>query len=247
MGKILRRILIPLVIVLAVVAIGDRVANYLVERRIATEVADTADSYGAYSDQRPDVTVHGWPFLTQAWSGEFEQIDITLSDVGAEGLTFPSLELVAYDVAADWRELRDGGDVVAQDLDVAGTVSTASVAQLLSERTGYDVAVADDGTATITASVEFTNPITGQATPVDVEATGQLELGDGTLSMTPDAIRSLTEGLPDGADQYIEQAASGLGTTVELPELPYNIQLTELGFSGGNVEISGSASEVTLT
>jgi hypothetical protein len=239
--KILRRLLITLLIVVALVALGDRVANALVERRIATEVANTAAENGAYSDQRPDVTIHGWPFLTQAWSGEFEQIDITLQDVGSNGLEFPSLELVARDVAADWRELSNGGDAVARTVDVTGSVTVDSIEALLAEETGFDLEINEDGTASLTGSQEI------MGMQVELEATGQIEMGDGTLRFTPDTVESLTEGLPPQAQPLVEQALDQFASSVELPELPYGIQLGEITFDGNVVTVTGSAEDVVLT
>lgn len=239
--KILRRLLITLVIVAAVLALGDRVANALVERRIATEVANTAAEHGAYSDQEPDVKVHGWPFLTQAWTGDFEQIDISLKDVGSNGLTFPSLDMVAHDVHADWRELADGGDAVAGTLDVSGSVSVDSVEAIMAEQTGYDLQINDDGTASLIGSQEF------MGVEVELEATGKFEFGQNALTFTPDAVESLTEGLPPQVQPMIDDAADEFASTVTLPELPYGIQLSELEFDGDLVTVSGTATDVVLT
>ncbi|GAA2139903.1 DUF2993 domain-containing protein [Glycomyces algeriensis] len=239
--KILRRLLITLVIVVAVVALGDRVANALVERRIADEVANTAAANGAYSDQEPDVKIHGWPFLTQAWTGEFEQIDITLQDVGSNGLTFPSLEMVAHDVDADWRELRNGGDAVASTLDVSGSVSVDSIEAIVAEQTGYDLQIDEDGTASLTGSQEFLG------VQVDLEATGKFAFADNTLTFTPDAVESLTENLPPQVQPLVDQAAGEFASTVALPELPYGIQLSEIRFEGDVVTVSGTAEDVVLT
>ncbi|MFC3493249.1 LmeA family phospholipid-binding protein [Glycomyces rhizosphaerae] len=239
--KILRRLLITLVIVVAVVALGDRVANALVERRIATEVANTAADNGAYSDQEPDVKIHGWPFLTQAWTGDFEQIDITLKDVGSNGLAFPTLDLVAHDVDADWRELTNGGDAVASTLDVSGSISVDSIETLMAEQTGYDLQINEDGTASLIGSQEL------MGVEVEVEATGQFAFGDGALTFTPDTVESLTEGLPPQVQPLVEQTIGEFSSTVALPELPYGIQLAEIAFEGDVVTVSGSAEDVVLT
>ncbi|GAA1661073.1 hypothetical protein GCM10009830_02760 [Glycomyces endophyticus] len=239
--KILRRLLIALVIVLAVAALGDRVANAVAERRIATEVAATAADHGAYSDQRPDVTIHGWPFVTQAWTGEFEQIDITLADVGANGLVFPELAMTAYDVDADWRELSDGGDAVARTLDVSGTISVDSVEDLIAEQTGWDLEIDEEGNATLTATEEL------GGISVDLQASGQVVVGDGQISFTPEAVESVTEGLPAAVQPLIDEFASQLTSTVDIPELPYGITLAEIAFEGDVVAISGTAEDVVLT
>nr|WP_255671579.1 DUF2993 domain-containing protein [Glycomyces amatae] len=230
-----------MVVLVALVALLDRVANAVAEGRIADEVAAAAAENGAYSDQRPEVSIHGWPFATQAWSGEFEQIDITLKDVGAEGLVLPSLEMAAHDVEADWRELSSGGDAVAGTLDVTGSISVASIEALLSERTGFDLSIDEDGNATVTTSEELAG------VTIDLQATGAVELGADELRFTPDAVESLTSGLPGELQPLLDAFASELTSTVALPELPYGIQLVELAFEGDEVVVSGSAEDVVLT
>lgn len=241
MGKILRRILIALVITVALVALGDRVANAVAERRIATEVANTAADYGAYSDQRPDVTIHGWPFATQAWSGDFEQIDIELSDVGAEGLVFPKLDMVAHDVTADWRDYVDGNtQISAETVDVSGTLSVASLEEMLRERTGYDLSINDDGTASVSAVID------ALGIQVEVVGTGAIELNEDELRFVPEIIDSTAGQLPPGAESYVEQIREEMTTVVTLPELPWGLQLTEIEISGTTVAVSGTATDVTL-
>lgn len=240
--KILRRTLITLVIIVAVAALGDRVANAVAERRIATEVAEAAAEYGAYSDQRPDVTIHGWPFATQAWSGDFEQIDIELREVGAEGLTFPTLDMVARDVTADWRDFAAGeSQITADEVDVSGTVSIASLEELLRERTGYDLSVNEDGSASVATVVEAVGM------EFEIVGTGAIELTEDELRFMPDTVEALTGQLPPAADPYVEEIRERMTTVIALPELPWGLRLTEIAIDGGGATISGSASDVTLT
>lgn len=238
--KIFRRVLITLVVLAAVVALGDRVANALAERRIADEVAATAADHGAHSDQRPDVKIHDWPFLTQAWGGEFAQIDITLHDVGANDLVFPELTMVARNVEADWRELSDGGQVIARTLDLEGTISIESVEALLAEQTGLDLEIDDDGTAVVNATREIAG------FTIELRATGQIEIADGALSYRPDAVESLTSSLPAQVESQIDQFAAELGTTIGLPELPYGIVLADVSFKDGALTVAASAEDVVL-
>ncbi|WP_026928546.1 LmeA family phospholipid-binding protein [Glycomyces tenuis] len=242
MGKILRRLLIALVIIVALVALGDRVANAMAERRVATEVADTASEHGAYSERRPDVTIHGWPFVTQAWSGDFEQIDIELREVGAEGLVFPTLDMVARDVAADWRDIAAGNaEITASEVDVSGTVSIASLEELLREQTGYDLVVNEDGSASVSTVID------ALGMEIEVVGTGAIEIDQDELRYVPDTIESLTGDLPPEAQSYVEEIRERMSTVIELPELPWGLQLTEIAIEGDTVSISGSAADVPLT
>lgn len=243
MGKILRRILIPLVIVVAVVALLDRVANAVAERQVASEVADTAADHGAYSDQRPDVTIHGWPFVTQVFGGELEQIDITLRDVGAEGLVFPELDLVAKGVEADWRELADGtGQVTAATVDAEGSIELDSLSSLVDDFVDIEATLNDDGTVLLEATAEV------EGFQFDLVTEGRITLAGNALEIVTGEF-TLADGsaLPAGGEERLEEYASQLNTTLELPELPYGIELTEISFDGGMMEVAGSATDVVLT
>lgn len=248
MGKILRRLLITLVIVVALVALGDRVANAVAENRVADKVAETAAEHGAYSDRHPDVTIHGWPFVTQAWSGDFERIDIELRDVGAEGLAFPTLDLVARDVTADWRDLADGSyDITAGTVDVTGTISVASLEELLREKTGYDLTINDDGTASVSSVIEVPGVLGMDDMEIEVVGTGEIELTEDALRFVPATVESLTGQLPEGADSYVDEITERMSTVIGLPTLPWGVRLTEIAVSGETVTISGSTTDVALT
>jgi len=240
--KILRRTLITLVIVLAVAALGDRVANALAERRIAAEVTEAAAEYGAYSDRRPDVTIHGWPFVTQAWSGDFERIDIELREVGAEGLTFPTLDMAAHGVTADWRDFAAGSSqITAEEVEVSGTLSLASLEELLRERTGYDLNLHEDGTASVSTVVE------AAGMEFEIVGTGAIELTEDQLRFVPDAVEALTGQLPPAATPYVEEVRERMSTVIAVPELPWGLRLTEIAIDAEGVTVSGSAADVALT
>jgi hypothetical protein len=241
MAKFLRRTLITLVVLTAVLLLGDRVAAGFAENRIAAEVASTAANHGAYSDQRPDVTIHGFPFLTQAFGGEYRQIDIAMREVGADGLRFPTLDLVARDVTADWREVANrSADITADRVDAEGVIALDSLASLVDDYLSFDVHVSGDGTVTIEATLDMFGR------EVAVSGTGTIGLSDGALSIATDSFQAVEGVLPEGGQAVLDQFRSSLNTTVPLPELPYGIVLSEIEFSQDALRVSGSATDVTL-
>ncbi|WP_157930825.1 LmeA family phospholipid-binding protein [Glycomyces xiaoerkulensis] len=244
MGKflrVLRIIVIVLVIVVGLAALGDRVANAVAERAVADRVADTAASYGAHSQQGPDVTIHGWPFATQAWNGEFGQIDIELREVGAEGLRFPELDLIAHDVDADWREFLDGNrQVTAATVDAEGTIALDSLSSLVDDFVDFDMTVADGGEVRIEATAEAA----GQE--ISVSGSGQIALVDGALEIVTGAFELVEGALPPGGQELLEQYRSQLNTRLDLPDLPYGIELTEIEFTENTMRVTGSADDVVL-
>jgi LmeA-like phospholipid-binding len=72
-------ILIPLLIVVLIAI--DRAGVLLADREIGTRVQSAYDL-----PTRPDVSVHGFPFLTQVASGNYQEIDISIKAAKADGV-----------------------------------------------------------------------------------------------------------------------------------------------------------------
>ena len=127
----MRHPLRSLVIVAAVLiglAVGvDRLANHVAEGRIAAVLQ--SDAHLAH---KPTVTVHGFPFLTQAFNGRYDRIEVTARDlfgssdgsvstVNFEGVHLPAAKALSGkvgEIAALARETN--ADVVLVDGEVSG-------------------------------------------------------------------------------------------------------------------------------
>jgi hypothetical protein len=73
-------LVVSLLIVLGLVVAADRVGLSLTERAVASQMQTS----GSLST-RPDVSIRGFPFLTQALSGRYGDIEVSASDVTAGG------------------------------------------------------------------------------------------------------------------------------------------------------------------
>lgn len=244
MSKTGRRIRfwIIFVLVLAVVlVVGDRVAAYAVERQIANQVADSAADRGAASEHDPEVDVHGFPFLTQVFGGEYQQVDITMRDVHADELVFPTLELEAYDIDAPFTDTLRGGDIVASTVDATGTVSADSLSSLVDDIVDFDISVSTSGELDIEATLN----VFGHEVPVS--GGGSVELVDNALSVSAGNFATVDAPLPPGGEEVLQGMVDSLNTVVELPSLPYGITLTDLEFTNEEILVKGSADDVELT
>ena len=82
----MRRLLVVSVVLLALLLVADRVGAALAGRAIAAELQSSG-----MLPARPDVTVGGFPFLTQALGGQYRSIDVEAADVPAEQVTLRAL------------------------------------------------------------------------------------------------------------------------------------------------------------
>lgn len=84
----MKRAAINIAFVLAVLLVADLVGAELTERGIARDVRDTS-----ILQELPETEVTGFPFLTQAFAGRFEEIKVWATDVPTGELVLAQLEI----------------------------------------------------------------------------------------------------------------------------------------------------------
>jgi hypothetical protein len=68
-----RRLLVALLVLVTLLVVADRVAAVAAERVVAERIQ--ADQHLSH---RPDVTIRGFPFLTQLVSGHYDRVDLSV-------------------------------------------------------------------------------------------------------------------------------------------------------------------------
>lgn len=134
------RRLVGTVLVLALLAVGavvaDVVARRAAEQRVATAVAQAVTVSGS-----PQVRIQeSTPFLLQLVRGTVDSLDVTLSAAQLQGLTATDVHVTATEVAV--AAPHRAGHVAAD-----GVLPTATVQQVLKQRTGLDATLRVDGGA----------------------------------------------------------------------------------------------------
>ena len=77
----MRKLLIVIPLLIVVLIAIDRAGVLLAEREIGTRVQSAYDL-----PTRPGVSVHGFPFLTQVASGNYQEIDVSINAAKADGV-----------------------------------------------------------------------------------------------------------------------------------------------------------------
>lgn len=97
------RILLVLAVVLGgLFAVGDRLALSAAESEAASRIRV---AQGLPTD--PVVSIHGFPFLTQAWDKRFDQVDLSMAGVAA---TVGDKQVRVSELTAELRDVRVEGD-----------------------------------------------------------------------------------------------------------------------------------------
>ncbi|HYN92361.1 MAG TPA: DUF2993 domain-containing protein [Pilimelia sp.] len=235
-------LIVLLVVVGALVVVADRVGAGMAERRIAQEVQQELTARQV-SSSTPEVTVGGFPFLTQVLAEKYESISILLRDVTTppeiSGVRLPRLDIEARDVRAPLDTLRGGaGDIVAGTVDGTATIGYASVVKLIKQP---DLRLAERGGKLI-ASLPI--DLLGQRFTLTGEAL--VEAVQGKLRVR---FRDLTaEGLPDqpAVRDSLNGVAEQMSIDLALPALPFGLAIGEVRALPEGLAVSARARNVPL-
>ena len=84
----MRRLVVALVAIVALLVVADRVAVLAADHVVAGRIQ--ADQQ---LDSRPSVSIHGFPFLTQALGGKYDDVTLTLHDLRKGGVPIRTLRV----------------------------------------------------------------------------------------------------------------------------------------------------------
>lgn len=91
-----RTLIVPAIVIVLTLIIGviaaDRIVDYTTEQRIADGLSDYGDA---------EVSVEGFPVLTQMASGRLDTVHITAADATYEDVDFTDVDAKLYDVPTD--------------------------------------------------------------------------------------------------------------------------------------------------
>jgi hypothetical protein len=226
-----RALLVVLLLLGGLLLAADRGAEAFAEDRVAQLVAERGGLAG-----RPEVEIGGFPFLTQAVGGRYDDVRIGLTgaDLGQPEGTRADVSLRGVQVA-----LSDVLSGSVQQVPVERVDGTVTVSyDLLSQELGRDVSVSrvSDG-----LRVETTVQIAGQAVPLI--ATGTVRLDGDTLVV--DVEEATTAGV-DAPDSFVDQVSDALDLRYGIPQLPFGLQVTGVAPADDGVRVQVEATDTVL-
>jgi hypothetical protein len=227
----MRALLVVVLLLIGLVLVADRVAVGFAEDRVAEQVAEKGGLAGT-----PEVDIDGFPFLTQAVGGRYDEVRISLT---ADQLGQPegtSADVVLRGVEVPLSSVLAGSvqEVPVERIDGTATLSYA----LLSAQLGSGTELEREGDGLrITRTLE----VLGQQ--VRLTATGQVAL-DGN-----DLVVDVEEASGAGVDVpgfLLDRATDLLDLRYPVPALPFGLQLTGVRPAADGVDIRVEATGTVL-
>ncbi|WP_043673061.1 LmeA family phospholipid-binding protein [Streptomyces xylophagus] len=240
------RILLVVVVVLGILfVVVDRVAVYFAEDEAASKVKTTENLATT-----PDVSIKGFPFLTQVASGELDDVELNIKtyeaptgNTGGAGASTVRID----DLKADMKDVKFSGDYSSATAATATGSASISYDQLLKAAkseptdiftgvTAQVVDLSDGGDGKIKVDVKIS--VAGQVTTYPVLSTVTVD-GD-TVKVHADNLPKLVVDLADSRIRSI----TDFQQTID--ELPGGVKLDSVQAAQSGVEIKVKGSNVRL-
>ncbi len=228
----MRTLLVVLLLLVGLVLGADRIGEEVAEDQVARVVAERAGLAGA-----PELEFGGFPFLTQAVAGRYEDVRVSLSgaDLGQPEGTSADVSLQGVQVA-----LSDVLSGSVQQVPVERVDGTATLSyDLLAAEVGPGTTLSREGDG---LRVETTVEVAGQTVPLT--ATGTVRLDEDTLVV--DVEDASTAGV-DAPDLFVDQVSDALDLRYGIPDLPFGLQVTGVTTGDDGVRVAVSATDTVLS
>ena len=228
----MRRLLIVLVVLAALLVVADRVGVEVAENALAGQIEQQLDL-----DRKPDVSIRGIPFLTQAVGGKYKDIRVQLPDVDAGDV---------QNVAIDAR-------LQGARVPLSGAVR-GNVDQIPVDRIGGTVSVPYDELAQASGisglritregdSLRLTGSVRVLGRAVDAEAVGRVEVNQGRLEIN--AEQAKVAGIPV-PQPVLDEAARLLSFRVQPRNLPLDLRITAVRVADAGLLVDAVSDDVVL-
>lgn len=229
----MKRVLVTLTVLLGLLLVADRVGAAVASRAVATQVTSASGSATA-----AEVEIGGFPFLTQALGGRYDEVVVVARDVPARDLTVARLEATLRDVEVPLSDAVSGS---VEAVPVGGVDATALLAYAeLARRAGdrqLTVAPAGGDRVRVTGSVRVLRQT------VSATAVSRVELIDGELVVTAESFEVGNA----AADAVLSRALGNrLDLRIPVTGLPYGLQVTGVDVRPEGVAVRAQAGATVL-
>ncbi|SNR48168.1 LmeA family phospholipid-binding protein [Blastococcus mobilis] len=228
----MRALVVVAVLLLGLTVVLDRVAVGVAEDRVATELP----AEGALQDA-PEVDIAGFPFLTQAVGGSYDdvRISLTAADLGQPEGTRADLFLQGVHVPLSAALSGSVREVPVDRIDGTATLPYP----LLAAQLGADTEVAREGDRLrITRTVE----VLGRQ--LRLTAVGRVELEGGELVVDVQEADGAGVKVPGFV---LDRAVDLLDLRYPVPPLPFGLQVTSVRPAAEGVDVELQAVNTVLT
>ena len=219
----LRRVLIAVAVLLALLIGADRVGVYVAERVAADKLEQSQ-----HLDSKPDVDIAGFPFLTQVASGDYDQITVDAKD-GSAGAAAQLLQIAHLHVVLHGVHVSDSFSRVRTDrADASAHLDYTELSKVLGAKIGY----AGGG------QVKATTSVTVLGRTVSGSITARPELHGTSLGFGPAQASGL-------AAELLRVLRRAFAIDIPLSGIPFQVRVDSLTAGPNGIDLKLSGTDLT--
>ena len=227
----LRRLLIPLLVLAGLLYGADRVAHAVAQGVVASALK----SAGGLSSS-PTVHIEGFPFLTQAISGSYDGIELQASGVGRGDVRLTRLTVTVRGARLPLSEaLR--GSVGSVPVDSIAGQALMSYAELAAAIDLPGLSITQEG-----SGVRLRGPVSVLGRTVQASAPATARLQGTTLLVLPGSVEVQGPSTP----ALRAEAAKALTLRLRLGTLPFGLRLSDLRTTAAGLTVAARVGPTVL-
>jgi hypothetical protein len=212
---------VVVVLIVAILGIGDFVAKAAAENTIAQKVQSSGLS------AKPSVNIEGWPFLTQLAAKDIKVIDISGNNVTANGSKV-AFDFTAKATGVHLSSLSSSASATVDNINGQATLPFSSVAGLLPISGVTLTADPADGPNAVKADLGIAGSVTG------------------TVKLTDPSHIVISLNSASGLASALGSVA-GQSYTIDIPKLPAGLVVRSVRVDSQGIVATASASNTTLS
>jgi hypothetical protein len=224
-------LLVLLILVIGGVIAADRIGVRIAEDQIAKQVAAQYDL-----PQRPEVEIHGFPFLTQAIGGEYQQVDVAIGDWTQAGVTVRDVTVQMRQIGAPLSDITSGNvnNVTVQTATATAVIPYEVLQQRAPDQVERIEPKGDDLQVGLSGQLGGV-PLSGTAV-VSVKATSK------GIAVTPISASPRGTGIPIP----LSLIKGRLTWNVPLTNLPVGSRISEIQPTADGLRVTATASDLKM-
>jgi hypothetical protein len=226
-----RRLLIAAGLVLGLLLLVDRVTAVVAANAVASQLQDSGDLH-----ERPMVSIRGFPFLTQAFGGRYERVELEAHDLSRRDLRLTSMDVTVTGARVPLRAALFGtvDAVPVESLSASGLVGFKDLA-----------ATSDLPEASVEPAgeqLELTARMTVFDQQLTVTSRSKVTLDGNRLVLTPQSVE-VQGGSSDAIDAVLRDR---LELHLSVGTLPYGLRLTGVRVTKEGLRLSARSGPTVL-
>jgi hypothetical protein len=227
---------IALIALVGLVIAADRITAALAESAVAKRIDQQSPFVD--SNSKAHVSIHGFPFLTQALAGRYDDIQVTGNGLTIDKVNNVSLDAHMHGVHVPLSNAinRDVKSLPIDHINATATVQFAEAARL----TGIDGLQLSDNNGALHVSLGVSVPTMGD---VVASADADVHLNGNRLTYQVGQIKLNGAAIPAALSSPVQQQMNGALT---LPQLPYHLQVTGVRATPAGIEATARADHIVV-